>query len=225
MVEGHTPYRRLNIVFLSCLIGFFLGSQCISLIQSPLIQRSASDWGVSEQLRRILPEARAYAGFTTIYFGIHPHGVFLPSHFSGYNHIIALVYDDPEKGEVWLPIITPEGQAGSYNTGRQFVKWSFRVNSPQILPSRLEDGIRDYTAFWMEKEDISPAEASFFVRAKVIDSPQGWEKGFLRRQMEKPWVDAGRAQWKSGTFSAEIVDIERITNSRDAGDVLNGSSR
>ena len=211
-VQGHDPYRRLNLVFLTCLIAFFLGSQCISIIQSPLIQRRAVDWGVATQLGRILPEARAYTDFTTIYFGIHPHGVFLPSHFSGYNHVIALVYDDPEQGEVWLPIITPKGQAGYYNTGRQFVKWSFRVNSPQIVPSRLEDGIRDYTAFWMAKEGISPADASFFVRVKVIDSPRGWEKGFLRRQMEKPWVDAGRAEWRSGRFSAEIVDIEQIAD-------------
>ena len=215
-VEGDNPYRRLNIVFLTCLIAFFIGSQSISIVQSPLIRRRASDRGVIEQLGSILPGARAYTDFTTIYFGIHPHGVFMPSHFDGYNHVIALVYDDAERGDVWLPIVTPKGQAGYYSTGRQFVKWSFRVNGPQISLSALADGMKDFTAFWMEKEGISSAEASFFVRVKVIDTPTGWEEGFLRRQMEKPWIDAGRARWKNGTFSVEIMDIERITDRAEA---------
>lgn len=68
-------------------------------------------------------------------------------HFQGYNHVVAIVHVDPGGAETWLPIVDQNGQAGLYDTGRQWVQRTFRVCDPELDPERVFDGIRKFRAF------------------------------------------------------------------------------
>ena len=144
-----------------------------------------------------------------ILFGITPHGVFMDWHFRNYNHVIAVVYEQPDGTEEWLPIIDENGQPGYYNYGFNWVKWTFRVNGPTINQSNLNRGVRDFTAFWAKRHGVSLKNATFRIKVKKIEKPS-WRKDFLREQMAKPWVDGGYVVWKNRRFTSKIKNIERL---------------
>ncbi len=143
-------------------------------------------------------------------FGITPHPVFMDFHFRGYNHIIAIVHVDESGKETWLPIINKDGSPGYYNYGPNWVKWTFRVNSPNIHKFRLERGIRSFTAFWAHQNDVDLNRANFKIKVKRIAIPGDFEKDFLTRQIEKPWQDGGEVLWRNRNFVPRIANIEAI---------------
>jgi predicted DCC family thiol-disulfide oxidoreductase YuxK len=144
-------------------------------------------------------------------FGITNHPVFSNEiHFDRYNHIVAIVYQDANKKEYWLPIIDKNGQPDFYIYGSNWVNWTFRVNQIDINLQTLNNGIERYTAFWAEKNGVDLNNATFLVKVKKINSPKGWEKDFLTKQIAKPWIDGGYIIWKNKTFSSQIKDIERL---------------
>jgi hypothetical protein len=147
-----------------------------------------------------------------ILFGITGHGVFIDRyHYNGYNHIIAIVYQDNKtKRQKWLPIINKNGQPSYYNYGSNWRKMSFSTNAPNININILNEGIRDFTAFWAYKNNINLDDAKFLIKVKKIDSPKGWEKDFLNKQIAKPWIDGGYVEWKNKTFNSNIKNIEAI---------------
>jgi predicted DCC family thiol-disulfide oxidoreductase YuxK len=148
---------------------------------------------------------------TRKFLGSTAHPVFMDGHFNNYNHIIALVYIDKNNKEHWLPIIDKNGQPDYYIYGFNWVKWTFRVNSPNINTEILNKGVRDFTAFWAKKcMKIDLSEARFEVRVKKIDIPKGWEKDFLNKQIAKPWMDGGFIEWKDNTFISHIKNIEKL---------------
>jgi predicted DCC family thiol-disulfide oxidoreductase YuxK len=144
------------------------------------------------------------------YLGITHHAVFMDYHFSEYNHIIALSYIDENGKETWLPIIKKDGATGSYLYGPTWAKWSFRTNDNIINQNNLKKGIRDFTAFWASMNGISLKDATFIIKVKKIDTPHDWEKGFLKKQMEKPWMDVGTATWHNKEYSINIPEIETL---------------
>ncbi|WP_375558874.1 HTTM domain-containing protein [Bernardetia sp. OM2101] len=145
-------------------------------------------------------------------FGIVPHPVFMDVHFEGYNHIVAITHVDKNGNETWLPIISKNGQASYYNTGRQWVNWTFRVNSSYVNSQALKRGIENYTYFWINKQkNISLEDATFKIKVKKVDVPANkWEKDFLKKQMAKPWLDVSDAKWKDGKFFIEVPNIESL---------------
>ena len=144
------------------------------------------------------------------YFGITNHPVFMDSHMDGYNHIVAVLYIDKRGTETWLPIIDRNGQPGYYIYGSNWVKWTFRVNAPETNPFVLRDGIKKFTAFWAGKNNIDLNDATFKIVVKKIDVPDRWEKNWLTDQMNKPWIEAGIAQWTNAKFTAEIKSLEEM---------------
>ena len=149
--------------------------------------------------------------FTKIFFGLTAHYVFIDNiHYVGYNHIIAVVYKTKDNKEVWLPIIDKNGQPSYYNYGTNWRKMSFSTNNPNIDSKQLNSGIRDFTAFWAAKNGVDLTNATFLIKVKKIDSPSGWEKDFLNKQIAKPWIDGGFIQWDHNTFSSQIKDIEQL---------------
>ncbi|REC80198.1 hypothetical protein DRF60_00330 [Chryseobacterium elymi] len=144
------------------------------------------------------------------YLGITHHAVFMDYHFSQYNHIISVVYVDKTGREVWLPIIDKDGTAGDYLYGPTWIKWSFRTTDNIINQENLKKGIRDFTAFWASMNGVSLKDATFIIKVKKIDTPHDWEKGFLKRQMEKPWMDVGTATWQDKEYSIDIPEIESL---------------
>jgi predicted DCC family thiol-disulfide oxidoreductase YuxK len=144
------------------------------------------------------------------YLGITHHAVFMDYHFSEYNHIIALSYIDKNGKETWLPIIKKDGTTDSYLYGPTWAKWSFRTNDNIINQNNLKKGIRDFTAFWANMNGVRLDDATFIIKVKKIDTPHDWEKGFLKKQMEKPWMDVGTATWHNKEYSINIPEIETL---------------
>lgn len=145
------------------------------------------------------------------YLGMTHHAVFMDYHFDQYNHIISVVYlDKKKKQQVFLPIIDQDGTPGDYLWGFNWVKWSFRVNNNIVNQENLKKGIRDFTAFWAEKNRVDLNDATFIIKLKKIETPKGWEKDFLKRQMEKPWQNIGTATWKDKKYSIEIPEVEKL---------------
>lgn len=120
------------------------------------------------------------------------------------------MYQDGNNNEKWLPIIDKNGQPSYYNYGTNWRKVSFSTNSRNINPEELAKGVRDFTAFWAYKNHVDLNEATFLIKVKKIDAPNGWEKDYLNKQIARPWVDGGKVYWKEKKFSSEIKDIESI---------------
>ncbi|MGK6342206.1 DCC1-like thiol-disulfide oxidoreductase family protein [Chryseobacterium sp. DT-3] len=149
--------------------------------------------------------------FSKPYMGITHHGVFTESHFSEYNHIIALTYLNKNGQEIWLPIINKDGTNSTYlYSGPTWAKWGFRVMDNKINQNNVIKGVRDFSAFWAAMNGIDLNSATFIIKVKKIDTPHNWEKGFLKKQMEKPWMDAGVATWHNKEYSINIQEIESL---------------
>ncbi|WP_312767455.1 DCC1-like thiol-disulfide oxidoreductase family protein [Epilithonimonas sp.] len=144
------------------------------------------------------------------FLGITHHAVFMDYHFSDYNHIIAIAHLDKNGKQTWLPIINQDGTPGAYLCGSTWVKWTFRVANNNIDQKNLKIGIRDFTAFWANKNNIDLRDAKFIIKVKKIDSPKEWEKGFLQKQMDKPWQDIGVAKWKNKNYNIDIPEVEKL---------------
>lgn len=111
-------------------------------------QDTSIDKLVTKAINFYSPELREFTGITK-------HPVFSQAiHFDGYNHIIAVVYqNNVTKEEVWLPIIDKNGQPDLYIYGPNWVHWTFRVNSPKNNDNKLNKGLQNFTAFWAHKNN------------------------------------------------------------------------
>ncbi|WDQ15648.1 DCC1-like thiol-disulfide oxidoreductase family protein [Rhodopirellula sp. P2] len=139
-------------------------------------------------------------------FGITYHGVFMDSHFDGYEHQIRIT--DKTTGET-LPVTTKAGAPGKYLTGFNWVKWSFRVNAPNVDQTKLANGIRDFSAFWIHDRGLDLyGEHNMQVDVRRIRLPLTWEHNYYRSVMKTPWQSAGTASWNNGVFGIEIGEIE-----------------
>lgn len=186
---------QLNVSYNSLLVNRFKRSININhTYPGQVIQRVSSD------LKDV----------SKIFFGITNHPVFMDNHFDGYNHVIAIVHEQENGSTNWLPIIDRNGNPSWYAYSFNWVNWTFRVNSPNINQKNLRSGIKRYTAFWATKNGHAFDDLTFRIMVKKIDTPDGWQKNFLKKQMNKPWVKAGYVYWKDEKFTADIVNIEAI---------------
>jgi hypothetical protein len=196
---------------LGLLIAIVVFCQCAATVQAPVVTRwlaRLTGPPVASTLAR--HGSTVTRSFARPFFGITPHTVFLDFHFLGYNHVAAIVYEDPGGADVWLPLIRPDGQVHWMTSGRLWVFWTFRSMAPHVNVARLTSGVERMTAFWMHRQGIAPRAATFRILAKRIDVPAEWQHGFLTRQKERPWVEAGRVTWRNGRASAEIQNIEGL---------------
>ncbi|MES2837184.1 MAG: HTTM domain-containing protein [Bacteroidota bacterium] len=156
---------------------------------------------------------KSITSFSKEFLGVTNHSVFIDSHFKGYNHIIKVEYLLPNGKKTILPIIDELGMPGKYLIGGTWAKWTFRVSMPKINQDKLSKGIRDFTAYWLHNSSIinDPyANYKFIISVKKIDSTKKWEKNFLIKQYQKPWIEAGFVTWENGTFVSKIKRIESI---------------
>jgi len=144
------------------------------------------------------------------YLGIVAHEIFLARYFNGYEHIISLQYQQPDGTQKWLPITTQTGMNGYYNTGRIFCNWNYWVTSAQINQEKLVAGLRDYTAFWATKNNISLQNATFTIRLKKTDVPLTWQKDFLPKQMQQPWQEIGLVYWQYEKCTVKLPLVESL---------------
>jgi len=194
---------------LVALVSFLLVCQLVSTAQSPVVRRASEAVGLGRGHARLDAPARAFTrSVSRPLAGITPHGVFMDGHFRGYEHIVSVAHVDADGRETWLPIYDASGTPTHRTTGRVWVFWNWRVVGPRPDPARIARGLKRVTAYWAHRNGLSLDDTRFVVRAKRIEVPTGWQAGHLRRQVERPWAEVGRARWQNGSFSAELGDIE-----------------
>lgn len=205
--------RKGQHTAVACILGLALliGIQVMSTSRSPLAKAGLNKIGFGQTLigKAYFKFAQRVHSVSKSLLGITGHGVFVSSHFDGYNHVIAIEYTD-HGDSVWLPITDKRGLPDHYQSGPTWAKWCFRTNSPRVSHSNVRDGIRDFTAFWLKTNNMDLNSGTFNIYVKRFDSPTGWQKDFLRTQIEHPWVVAGHAEWRAHQFSLEMLDVESI---------------
>ena len=203
----------LKFSMIKFIVKFLFVIQLIIIYRSPILTEIKESIGFRDTKtdKRLTFLSDEIEKRTKVLFGSTEHAVFVDTHFDHYNHIIAIVYIDKNKKENWLPIINKKGQPDYYIYGPNWVNWTFRVNSTNINAESLNEGIERYTAFWAKKRmKIDLSEAKFAIRVKKIDTPKGWQKDFLNKQIAKPWMDGGFIEWKDNKFISHIKDIESL---------------
>lgn len=212
-IFNNISLKQLKIFSFKFLMVFFIFLQLLFIYKSPSLEilfnklnytNTFPDKVVNMVYNKVRIDAKTY-------FGITSHNVFIDKiHYDGYSHIIAIVYVNKEGKEVWLPIIDKNGQPSYYNYGTNWRKMSFDTNSANIDKNKLNDGVRDFTAFWAFRNDVNLNNAKFVIKVKKLDAPKGWEKDFLNKQIAKPWIDGGYIIWKDNKFESSIKNIESL---------------
>ena len=198
--QENTGVRVFNLklsrgILFGCWIMYCGLAQVFWLYEKGISSRYAQKLNLDDWMEVFHQPIQQFNHFNQFFLGIRTHAMFVEGHFKDYNHIISLTYQDNQE-EIWLPLTNPQGQATGINNGFVWVNWTFQVNSPQINRQQLTQGIQKYTAFWAYKHKVALDQATFFIKIKEIASPQGWEKDFLKKQMQKPWRNIGIVQWK-----------------------------
>jgi len=127
--------------------------------------------------------------------GLNHRGLFLDAHFEGYDRIVSVYHISSDGSEVILPIINENGRPEHYLTGGTWAKWTFRGGDLRRERSNLEVSLRDFTAFWMGKNNINFIGSKFIIKVKKIDLEMLWEKDKLKKNMAQRWEDAGYFVW------------------------------
>lgn len=178
--------------------------QMPSIINSPAVRLTAHFTNATTPWRAVADPLRPYMSVAQPILGTTPHPVFMDMHFAGYDHELAVVHRSQNGSEEWLPLISESGNAQQYNFGRLWVNWSFRICGPQLNTHLVRRGITRITAFWSFQHDVSLRNCEFRILAREYDQPQDWEKGFARRQSNKPWKLVGRLNWTKQVPSFEF---------------------
>jgi predicted DCC family thiol-disulfide oxidoreductase YuxK len=145
-----------------------------------------------------------------VFLGIGSHPVFMDKHFDHYNHIVAIEAEN-EKGEkYWLPIVDKHGMASWYIYSFNWVKWTFRVNSPTINQEVLRRGVRDFGTFWAVKNGKDLDGLKFNIYIKKVEIPLEWKADHLNNQLQNDWKFVGSMFWRNNQFISDIPNIENL---------------
>ena len=175
---------------------YVLVGQFMCMLAAPVVQ----DFAARNRMQPILTTTQNL--FKPFYFvnqkflGIVSHDIFLDKHFAGYDQIINIGYLDKEDKVIFLPLFTQTGQPGRYCTGRLWTKWAYRITGVNPDTNKLQTGIKQFTSFWAQQQNIDLTKAVFLIHVKKIENINNWEKDFLNRQMQQPWVTAGRVNFR-----------------------------
>lgn len=196
----------------------YLGIIILTILQicvtynSPLVMQAYTQLGVSNS--RIVTLSKKATSIVFIpaktFLGITHHAVFMDSHFRNYNHSVAVIYKASNGVDTWLPFTDSDGTPGDYIFGPNWIKWTYRTNSPLVNQELLNNGIRDFTAFRAYKNNINLDNAEFIIKVKKNEEPTNWEFNFLNKQLNNPWLDAGQVRWTDDIFTSDIKIIEEM---------------
>lgn len=142
--------------------------------------------------------------FSHAFVGITPHALYLHDHFEGYNHLIAITYNDQNGDEQWLPFVTPEGRLKSPNWGRVHSMWANIAVTPNIDQYRLSKFIMKTTAFWGIKSGLNLNKTYFNIKLKKISAPFIWEKDLLSSNLSGSWKTIGSATWQNKSIDLKL---------------------
>lgn len=196
--------------FLKFVFFMFLILQIITSLRSPLIYQTFVQF---KAFKVVLNATESVKSYSKSLFGVTNHGVFMDNHFKQYNHIFRVDYVDGNK-QITLPIINKNGMPDAYLKNFNWVKWTFRVDCRIVDMEKLNKGVKDFSVYWLNtSKDIKYEDSKtyrFKIYCKIIDSPNGYEYDFLNRQIAKPWIEVGTAEWSNRKFTSNIPKIEDI---------------
>jgi len=170
--------------------------QIMCMLAAPIVQ----DFASKNQMKGILTSAQYL--FKPFYFvnqkllGIVSHDIFLDKHFADFDQLINISYLENNGNIKPLPLFTQTGQPGTYSTGRLWTKWAYRVTGANPDKEKLAAGINQFTFFWARQHGINLDNAVFMIQIKKIEKIKNWEKTFLNRQLNQPWITVGRVKWQ-----------------------------
>lgn len=136
--------------------------------------------------------------------GITPHALYLHDHFAGYDHIIALTYNDQQGNEQWLPFVNSQGRLLSPNWGRVHSMWANIAVTPNINNTRLSKFIMKVTAFLGRDIGLDINQTTFNIKLKKIQAPSVWVHDQLNQNLTGEWQTIGSATWKNNVFSISL---------------------
>jgi len=209
MVFGN--FSRHSLKFAGTIIGILALCITQSLVSynSGIVARNLANFNKKPFGKSMQKLSRSTENISKRYFGIARHALFMEYHFIGYNHIVAVTHIKDGK-EIFLPLTDPNGMPGGYITGSTWAKLAFRANSPRVDQNRLAAGLRDFTAFWAKKNNVSLDNATFNVRVKKVRIPTDWERDYLKKAMKNPWLDGGTISWVNKQFRPNMKIIESL---------------
>lgn len=130
------------------------------------------------------------------------HTVFLNDHFYNYTHIYKVTFINKKNKEELVPLIDNFGMPTNYNISQNWSYFTFGI-AYSILEfhtnkSKFENGLMLYIMYYLKERKIIENKSIFKLYIKDIDQPKKWEKNFLRKQIQKPWQDAGICEIENG---------------------------
>jgi hypothetical protein len=148
-----------------------------------------------------------------VFLGITPHALYMHDHFVGYNHILAVAYQDKDGQQRFLPIVNEEGRIVAPNWGRVQCWWANIAVTPHIKNRRLNKALMQVTAFWGEKEGLDVRATTFILKMKEVRVPMDFEPNLRAYNLSQPWKDIGTVRWDDvGHVVVETpgVDLEAL---------------
>ncbi|MGV3587154.1 MAG: HTTM domain-containing protein [Adhaeribacter sp.] len=188
---------RSKSTWLTLFMLYAVMGQIMCMLAAPIVQ----DFASKNQLKGILKTAQYL--FKPFYFvnqkllGIVSHDIFLDKHFADFDQLINISYLENNGNIRPLPLFTQTGQPGTYSTGRLWTKWAYRVTGANPDKEKLAAGIEQFISFWARQHGINLDSAVFLVQVKKIEKINNWEKDFLNRQLNQPWITVGRVVWQN----------------------------
>ena len=144
--------------------------------------------------------------FSNAFVGITPHALYLHDHFEGYNHLIAITYNDKSGNEKWLPLVMPDGRLKTPNWGRVHSMWANIAVTPNIDNQRLSKFIMKTTAFWGIKSGLDLDKTTFNIKLKKISAPAYWVPNLLAANLSGNWITIGNATWHNNSINLSLPD-------------------
>jgi predicted DCC family thiol-disulfide oxidoreductase YuxK len=186
--------------------------QCLVSYHTPLIELLRRKSGLERTFvgRGLARVSGAVEGPARNFFGISNHPIALDEHFAGYTRLVAITYAGADGVERFLPLTRPSGQPGAYLYGALWLKWTYGVVSGRLEQQRVEKGIRNFTAFWANKNHVDLNDCRFKVKVKKIAEATTWQPDFLNQQINAAWQDAGEVTWHNQQFATHLRDLKTL---------------
>ncbi len=192
--------ENITIFFWKTIITVFFFCQCLVIWTTPLIQSRISKNNSIDQIVHLIYYRTKF--ITKKYLGVMRHTVFLNEHFYNYTHIYKVTCLNKINEEILVPIVDNKGMPAKYISGPTWRDYAFGISYSmfefQTNKKNLEKGLISYLNYFIKDEKIRENNLMFKLYVKDIDKPRTWEKDFLRKQIKKPWHEAGLCKIENG---------------------------
>lgn len=145
--------------------------------------------------------------YTTKLLGIDAHGVYhYTTIFKNYEKYYTVFYiNERDNTKQMLPFFKEDGLSDFYNTDRSWLKYTLRSGQREKDWDIFKKSIQRYIYFWAGKNNINLKDAKFLVAYKSLDSIKGFEKNYLKKMINKKWINSGLVEYKNNELNFDKV--------------------